>query len=72
MVDKQKFGSARVTAKNIRGAKKQAKSYVGSVFSGKYKITDVFYIKGSKKRNYEGKIMKRYGIVFRRKKNIKW
>ena len=57
-----------VTARNRKGAEKQANLIKKAVYNNKFTITDIIYVKGSKKRNYEGKMLKRYGIVLRKKK----
>ena len=63
---KEKYDSMRVTAKNRIDAEKQARNLRHAIYNNKYSISDIIYVKGSKKVNYQGK--KVYGIVFRKKK----
>ena len=68
MANKYNFQSTKISAKNRKEAEKKAKSFVDTIYNKKYKVTDIVYVKGSKMKNYEGKVLKRYGIVYRRKK----
>jgi len=58
----------RVTVKNRAEAIRKARAIRKAVYNNKYTVTDIVYQKGSRTKNYEGKKVKRYGIVLRRKK----
>ena len=62
------MGIMRITATNRNIAIRNARKNIKAIYGKNYVITDIIYNKGTKIKNYQGKIMKRYGIVFRKKK----
>jgi len=59
---------SHVVAKNRKQAMREARKIRGAVYNDKFTITDVIYLKGSKRDTYAGKGLKKYGIIFRKKK----
>ena len=58
----------KITARNKEHAVRIAKRDIKTIYGSNYIITDAFYLKGSKVKNLNGKIVKRYGILFRKRK----
>ncbi len=57
-----------VTAKDRKQAIKKGQVIAAGVYSNKFIVSDVVFVKGSKRKNFKGRTVKRFGVVLRKRK----